>query len=485
MKQFRKEWEKISEEPVHLSPPGEFATAIREVRPAVLLESARTYGTPQYILDLDRLKERAQLFSRTFSQYLPHSDFFYAFKCNDLPLLVNTLKEAGFQADVAGIFELQLALKLGFERIVFNGPGKSKEELNCALKEKNRVIINIDNMEELLLLEKLAARRKPGQKLGVGFRLNSQLTANPGKDWWKFGFPLDQLKNAVNRVKESPHLEWTGLHFHSSWNKTPGKYIENIKKIGDFLGRNFPGTQLRKLSFFDIGGGFYPENQATLHKGEDKGILLEILADRCGNREGLYKAFDFDPYNFGITPVEPLETFAVEIARCLRQSILPFNPEMSIYFEPGRFIVTPSTSILLQVTAVKQNCVIVDGGINMLGDYKFCEYAFAPVINLTRPSTRWRRQVIFGPLCDPGDLWGYSYYGEDLRQGDILAVLHQGAYTFSTAWRFIKPIPPYIAFSGSGTHFIIAREKEKFKDRYAGCRMGTPPPSTPGRSKSY
>jgi diaminopimelate decarboxylase len=468
---FRSEWEKICREPIHTNQAEDFNNAILAASPAALLESAQTFGTPQYILDLDRLKARALFFSQTLRQDLPNSDFFYAFKCNDLPLLVKTLKETGFQADVAGIFELQLALKLGFQRIVFNGPGKSKEELNCALKEKNRVIINIDNLEELALLEKLAARKKVGQKQQVGFRLNNQLTPLSGKEWWKFGFQLDQLKEAVRRVRESTNLEWAGLHFHTSWNKTPWKYLENIKIIGAFLGKNFPAAQLRKLEFFDIGGGFYPEDQANLHKGEDKGLLLDTLADRCGNREEIYKSCDFDPYAFAITPVEPLETFAEEIARGLRESILPFNPGMSIFFEPGRFIVTSSTSILLQVTAVKQDCVIVDGGINILGDYKFSEYAFAPVINLTRPSPRLRRQVIFGPLCDPGDLWGYSFYGEELRQGDVLAVLHQGAYTFSTAWRFIKPIPPYIAFTGKEPEFIIARTREKFKDRYAGCRI--------------
>jgi diaminopimelate decarboxylase len=197
--------------------------------------------------------------------------------------------------------------------------------------------------------------------------------------------------------------------------------------------------------------------------------VLDILQDRGGDAERLSEELRFDPLSFGITAVEPLETFASEISRCLREHMVPLNPVMSIYLEPGRFIATPSTTILLRVTAVKRKCAIVDGGINMLGDYKFSEYAFSPIVNITRPSGRLERRVIYGPLCDPHDMWGYSYYGDGLKKDDVLAVLHQGAYTFSTAWRFIKPIPPYIAFTGS--RLILAKKKERFRDRYAGCRL--------------
>lgn len=450
---------------------GETVTALTGTgaRGKHFLESARIFGTPQYILDRDELKERASFFIRTMRRRLPGSEFFYAFKCNDLPALVNTVKEAGFHADVAGIFELRLALKLGFEHIVFSSPGKSIDELKCALRNKKRVTVNIDNMDELLRLEELVGRGPKRDKLTVGFRLNSEPGGGGKGRWSKFGFQLHELKGAVQRVRRVPGLDWGGLHFHCSWNKTPRKYLENIEIVGRYLVDNFSPDELRRLRFFDIGGGFYPENQATIAKGEDKGLLLDILGSRRGDGEGVYEEAGFDPHAFGVTPVEPLENFARDIASAAERHILSFNPGTAVYFEPGRFIVTHSTSILLGVTAVKKNCIILDGGINMLGDYKFSEYSFAPVINLSRPSTRLRRRILYGPLCDPGDLWGYSYYGDEARKGDILAVLYQGAYTFSTAWRFIKPVPPYILLSGG--RLSVAKEAETFSQRYAGCRF--------------
>lgn len=469
MKHFRQELEKICFEEIRESSPDAFHGAIRLIDNEVLLESAGTYGTPQYFLHMDNLKERASCFARTVRDHIPGSELFYAFKCNDLPLLVKTLKEVGYHADVAGLFELELALRLGFERILFSGPGKSVEELACAVRNWERVTIIVDNINELRVLGDLAGNGKEGRKVRLGFRVGNRPANGSDVKWTKFGFELDRLPEAVRLADESPYLDWAGLHFHTSWNKTPRAYVENIRRIGEFLERHFPGDRLQQLQFFDIGGGFYPEDQAVLFKGMDRGIVLDILRRRCGNEEELREMLHFDPYSFDVTDVEPLATFVAEISRCLQTYIMPINPAISIYLEPGRFIAAHSTSILLKVVSVKRHCVIVDGGINILGDYKFSEYAFSPVVNITRPSSRLMRRVIYGPLCDPGDLWGYSCYADELQKDDILAVLHQGAYTFSTAWRFINPIPPYIAFSGGG--YVVAKEKERFRDRYAGCRL--------------
>jgi diaminopimelate decarboxylase len=466
LQQIQQELTDICGEKIHNTSPDYFKDAVNSLNRETILESARKFGTPQYLLNLDRLRERAIFFSHTMRHHIPNSEFFYAFKCNDLPLQVKTLEEEGFQADVAGIFELQLALKLGFERILFSGPGKSAEELKLALKKRKQVIVNIDNFDEIHRLKALAGNKKSSRPLAVGFRLNVEATIDGA--WSKFGFELEELKEAVRLVRQCPNLLWTGLHFHCSWNKTPKKYLDNIKRIAIFLKENFSNEELRGLKFFDIGGGFYPEDQGIINKCEDKGMLLDILGTRRGSKLKIYEEMDFDPSAFSITPVEPLENFGRAIASALQEYIFPLNPEITIYFEPGRFIATHATTILLTVMAIKKNCVIVDGGINMLGDYKFAEYSFAPMVNITRPSTQLRKQVIYGSLCDPADLWAYSYYGEELQKGDTLAVLNQGAYTFCTAWRFIKPIPAYIA--ASGNHLTIAKKSEKFQSRYAGCR---------------
>ena len=86
--------------------------------------------------------------------------------------------------------------------------------------------------------------------------------------------------------------------------------------------------------------------------------------------------------------------------------------------------------------------VITDGGTNAIGWERF-ETDYFPVINLSRPDVRERECLVAGSLCTPHDLWGYSYFGEDIQRGDILLIPNQGAYTYSLRQEFIKPLPTF------------------------------------------
>ncbi len=436
--------EKLLKKKLESDKPGVYNKYIRKLDIDSMLKSARRFGTPQYFLDTDMLRARARFFLHTFRKHVPDVEVFYAFKCNDLPEIAKTVLDEGYHADVAGIYELQLAIKLGFRKIVFTGPGKGHEELRLAIEHD--LVINVDNIDEI---EKIISMR-PKKPVKVGIRVNPSDTLT--KAWSKFGVNMDELDKAINMVRASSSLQLKGLHFHCSWNQEPARYIEGIRALGKYI-RKY------NLEFLDLGGGFYPEDIGELHKYSLKYDLIKILSELEITKT------DMDPYLFSVEKVDPLEKFARSIAAALKKEKLGCK----IYLEPGRFIATHSTSILVRVSSVKGGCVITDGGINLVGDYRFEEYSFAPIVNLSSPSLQLKRKVIYGALCDPSDLWGYSYYGKEIKKGDVLAVLHQGAYTFCCAWRFIKPIAPYIAKSSDKIY--IAKSREKFSDRYAGCRF--------------
>lgn len=457
--------EEIWSTPAYDDSPAVYRDELQALDVTQYLGSTRRFGTPQYLLEADKLRRRAQQFSSTMRAKIPAADCFYALKCNDLPALVAELKAAGFQADVAGLFELQLALKLGFERIIFTGPGKTSEELELAVRNAGRVVINIDNQAEIERLREVLKRIKPPAKVPVSFRLNPE-TAATGV-WHKFGFKLSELGAAVADADAIEGLQVSGLHCHSSWNSQPERYAANVRAIGEYLAHSLPEL-VGRLKFLDLGGGFYPERAGVLNQYSLKGDIIKALKYHFAGKS---KApdFDFDPFSFALEKVEPLEIFAEAVARALNEFVLPLNPALRIWFEPGRFIAFHSTSILLEVMALKDGCAIVNGGINLLGDYRFEEQFFAPIYNLSRPSTELKRCTIYGPLCDPYDLWGYSYFGDGLQEGDKLAVLHQGAYTFSCAWRFIRPVAPYVMLSAG--ELKLVKGVETFEQRYAGCGL--------------
>lgn len=425
----------------------------------LFLKAAKKFGTPLYILDEKILEKKALYFMNTFRKQIPASEYFYALKSNDLPYLVKRLGSYGYYADVAGIFELQLALKLGFKKIIFTGPGKSLEELNLAIKNNDKVIVNIDNTDELDRIVRLIRNKR--KQVNISIRINPDSLIM--KTWSKFGVDLMDLKKTILKVTQNKKLILVGLHFHSSWNETPERYCRNIKLIGNYLKKHFTGKDLASLEFLDIGGGIYPEDQSTLTKFSHRYALQELIEERTE------KSFNFDISQFYLDETDELSKFAKKISEYVRKYILTFKKNLKICFEPGRYISNNSTHVLLTVIAEKNKNVITDGGMNLIGGLDFYNYLYSPIINLSKPALSTKKKIIYGSLCKADDLWGYSYFGTDCKKGDMLIVLMQGSYTFSRAWRFLKETAPYIIIKKN--KLILAKQKEKFNERYSGCKF--------------
>ena len=97
--------------------------------------------------------------------------------------------------------------------------------------------------------------------------------------------------------------------------------------------------------------------------------------------------------------------------------------------------------LVLKVVDVKSpDLVITDGGTNAVGWERF-EHDYFPVINLTQPGLTEHPCLVLGSLCTPHDVWGFSYHGYGIAEGDVLLVPDQGAYTYSLRQEFIKPLP--------------------------------------------
>jgi len=424
-----------------------------------LLDCAKRFGTPIYVLDEGMLAGQTYRIMKAFRKHLDRVSVFYALKSNDLPYLLQKLRDMGVNADVSSLFELQLALRLNFKRIIFTAPTKSDAELKLVLEHSDRVVLNVDNLDELERVIKLASWRQPKRPLKISFRLNPRGGAG---SWPKFGLGLDDFRIAAGLVMENRSLKWAGVHFHSSWNQTPDAHVANIRLISRFLREKFNIAELSNLEFFDIGGGFLPDGSGALFSATARGRIIEKTVERHQKMPELREVYKEEHIDISV--------FASKISAALRQELLePLGREdIEVWLEPGRFISSQSTYILLGVNSVGRSRVTVDGGINLIGGANF-EFEFYPIINISRPSTKRRKATIYGPLCDPEDHWGFSYFGEACQKGDILAVMNQGAYTFSTAWRWQRPIAAYVAFSGN--RITPVKQAESFNQRYAGCKF--------------
>jgi diaminopimelate decarboxylase len=146
-------------------------------------------------------------------------------------------------------------------------------------------------------------------------------------------------------------------------------------------------------------------------------------------------------------PSTPIDFFAKSIAEVILSQPSPLK-DLEVFMEPGRWLSNSSMHILLRVLERKgSDIIIADGGINLLG-WERPINEFIPVINLSKSFHKERDVRIFGPLCTPDDIWGYSVFGSDVSPGDILLIPDQGAYTYSLRQSFIKPIARVIKYDG-------------------------------------
>ena len=398
----------------------------------VLLESARRFGTPQYFFDEPSLTIKISHFKSAFTKHLPRYRLFYAMKSNSFSGICKKVVEEGMGLDVSSGSELSKALTSGCKKIIFSGPGKTDEELLLAVNNRATVTLLMDSFGEFQRVSDLITRESLTENsFKAGIRIRHQ------GNWDKFGIPLKDLRVILKKAHRVKGLNLCGIQFHTSWNLNPGAQIAMINKIGSYLTRNVPSHLLNQLEFFDIGGGFWPEQGEWLNfQNTLKGKLVELLNPEAPvARKHYYRR------------AAPIDLFAREIAGAVLQQDFPLN-KLEIWAEPGRWISTSAMHVILKVVDKKdRQTVITDGGTNLLGwERPLAE--FIPVLNLSNPSMKERFLKIYGSLCTPYDIWGMSIFGSDTRTGDILLVPDQGAYTYSLRQSFIKPTARVIHYNG-------------------------------------
>lgn len=384
------------------------------------LLGANGQATPLYLVDKRQLASEYQRFVSVFGHSLPYFEAYYALKSNSNPDIVGELVKAGAGMDVSSGVELELALASGCRRIIFSGPGKTEAELKLAVANAGCVTVLMDSFGELARLERVAGAA------GVKMRAGVRLTTLEQGVWRKFGIPLVRLAGFAEAADRCEWVDLRGLHFHTSWNLGPEAQVAFIQRLGAWMRQN-SRFLIDRLEFIDIGGGYWPED----------GEWLQEEATPLG-QANLALGAETDHTNRYCEAAAPLEHFAREISAALREQIPVFDG-LTIYAEPGRWLSHSAMHLAVRVVDKKApDMVITDGGIHMTGWERF-EHDYAPLINLSRPGTDEHVCLVCGSLCTPHDVWGWSYFGWGIEEGDLLLIPDQGAYTYSLRQKFIKP----------------------------------------------
>ncbi len=395
---------------------------------------AEKYGSPLFVVSADSIKSNLETFKAGFCNKYPKVVVAYSYKVNYLPGLLDVIHKQGAWAEVASGFEYGIARKLNVpgESIVFNGPHKTKEELEKAINE--RAIINVDHFDEICQLEEIASTL--GKTVNIGIRLNMEVGINQLPD--RFGFNLDsgEAAHVVTRCSENGLLNITGLHVHLT------SYIVE-KESSD----NIPAKGIKLI---------WPKDHEAYRKAAEKMVnFAKEIREEFGIKIEYMDMGGGFPTVEGITPY--VDAIVEPIIKGFNENDLPV-----LILEPGRAIVSDAAHLITTVVAAKefpsgQRAVVVDAGINLLPTsyWKYQDIEF-----FKQSEQVYEGTIVYGPLCLQTDIISKAELPE-LSAGDRLLVKNVGAYNIPQSTTFIYPRPTVLLIDGNDIRIIKKREEIK------------------------
>lgn len=396
---------------------------------------AKEYGTPLYVIDENRIRDNYNRLYDSFSSKYSNFKMFYATKANTNLSVMKILNDEGSGIDAVSPGEIYTALKTGFEPedIIFTGNNVTNEELEYA--NKSGVTINLDSISALERLAKLPETR--GKR--ISFRVNPMVGAGhhehciTGGPKSKFGIKEEEVCEVYQKAIDLG-FNPIGIHTHIGSEILESEpFMLAVEKMMDIAGKVHKEVGVN-FEFIDFGGGF--------------GI----------------------PY----TPEEEvldLETFTTDIINLFKEKLDEYDLEdIQMRVEPGRFIVGDASILLTRVNTIKESYrkfAGVDCGFNtLLRPTMYGSYHHIVVAN-KMDQENVEEIDIAGNVCESGDLFARDRPLPKLEEGDLLAILNAGAYSFSMSSQYNSRLKPAEILVKDDEVDII-RRREEFDDLFTG-----------------
>lgn len=410
-----------------------YARKVRESIDGVTIDHlCENYGSPLFVYSERRLRKKYREISDAFTTRYPKVTFGWSYKTNYLSSICSIFHQEGAIAEVVSEMEYDKARKLGMpgNKIIFNGPRKSMKALETAVKEG--ATINVDNLDEIADLEKIAETKK--MKIKVGMRIN--LDAGIMPQWSRFGLNLEsgQAMETAKKIATRGHLEICGLHCHiGTFILDPGAYATQIKKMVEF-GYALEEKFKFKMNYIDIGGGFPTRNRL----------------------KGIYLPPD--------VAVPSIDDFAEKITDALYSALKPGDMP-TLILETGRAMVEEAGYLISEITSSKRlpdgrRSYVMDAGVNILFTSNWYKFTIETDREVQGPN---ENSVLYGPLCMNIDVIDEGLLLPPLKRGIRLIVSPVGAYNVTQWMQFIEYRPNVVLIGENGEVDVI-REGEDLSD---------------------
>ncbi|MHA1497677.1 MAG: diaminopimelate decarboxylase family protein [Promethearchaeota archaeon] len=291
-----------------------------------LLEEAKT---PLMVLLENKIRDNIQTFNKIFNSVFDNYQGFYSFKANFLPEVCRIIQSEGIGAEIVGIPELNLALRLGYssDKIIAGGPYLPDEFIEkCVINEVREIIIyNINDIKRVNEISE-----KYGKSQNLCLRINSQKFGS------KLGIILDaktlsKLKNLLQDC-ENVCLKTILSHRATQMNNFE-QYRINLENVAQAY--NQLGNLGIKIENINLGGGF-PEAV--------------------------------------VIPEKQLKKMALNLKEHLELLEINMN---QIYFEPGRYFVGDAGIFLTEIIKITDDrWIFLNIGNNICPKFARCSLRF-------------------------------------------------------------------------------------------------------------
>ena len=359
----------------------------------LLKEVLKTYTTPLIIFLENRVRNNINTFNKVFKAVFNNFQCFYSFKANFLPEICNIVQSEGLGAELIGLPELKLALKLQFppDKIIVGGPYLPQDLIEKCVQEKIKEIV-VYNMNDLIRINSIAKKSQTIQDICL--RINTQ----------KFGSKLGILLNPSNVIKlkrilnESKNLRITTLLSHYS-------------------------TQMNNFELFEKNVNILLDNTKILF---DAGIKIENINLGGGFPEAV------------IMPEKQLKELATRIYFLISNFEISFK---NIYFEPGRYLVGDAGLLIAKIIKVTDDrWIFLNIGNHICPKFAKSSMRFYNATRIEEPHKF--KTSIAGIIPTDQDVLAKNYFfTNNLEEGDFVIITNIGAYnlTFSNRFPYLLP----------------------------------------------
>ena len=350
-------------------------------------------ATPIMIFLENKIRDNINTFNDVFNSVFNNFQCFYSLKANYLPEICEIIHSEKIGAEVVGLPELKLALKVGFppSKILVGGPYMPKEliETSVANQVKEIIVYNLKDLDKI-----------NSSALDYDFTQDICIRVNSQKYGSRLGVVFNEtnLKRLSNILNKCHNINLTSLLSHYG---TQMNSIEQFKKNIQAMAKNL--KNLKKIGVtiknINLGGGF-PE--AT------------------------------------VMPQDQLKIIAQEMKKIIKETGIEYE---QIYFEPGRYFIGDAGLFLAEVINVcEDRWTFLNVGNHICPKFARCSLRFYNTSQINKPHKF--KTSFAGIVPTDQDVLAKNYFfTETINEGDVVLISNVGAYSLTFSNRFPYSLP--------------------------------------------